>query len=176
MTIKTMQKTIYLSSAILTNLMRENAIVINRKSQKTKDNYNYYVTPNVGLKLYNARVLACTSRFIVLRFERRDSINLLILLKYVSESLIYLVKQQYPDEYKTTYDIHVDQEDYFTVRCYIPCTNGKYHINQHVDGQDVRFTIPRVNTTIKELDVDIRNLWKDNGKLGFNVEVKEITI
>jgi hypothetical protein len=69
------------------------------------------------------------------------------------------------------YSVVSEQENTFTIRCSLPNYKGYYNIVYELD-EVLPFKLPRKGNIIETARVDIRNLWKNNGVLGFNLELK----
>lgn len=170
--------TIILNSEKLYELKSERLISLSKKYQKNSLDYNFYINPNVGIKLYNAKVHEIAKNYVVFSFDKKDYINLFILLKHINEYFIDLYKSSDFHENKTIYDIFVDKQDFFTIRCYLPHVKFKYFIKNYLNDEETYFTLPRKGVILNEILIDIRNLWikeKDN-KVGFNLELKQTKI
>ncbi len=146
-----------------------------RKPQKEAGNYNYYFTPNMTVKLYNAKVIVSDPKFLVLQFTKSSSLNLLIMLRSINASLTSYLRRCYViDEDKMLYPCFSEQEDTFTIRCYLPHIRNKYFITTEFDGVESKFVLPRPNNILSCVTVEYRNIWESTDKLGFNMEVKVI--
>jgi hypothetical protein len=74
----------------------------------------------------------------------------------------------------TKYEVFQEQQDTFTIRCYMPHFKNKYHIETYLRGEKIQFNIPRKNVVLESVYVDVRNIWEKNNKMGYNLEVKVI--
>lgn len=167
--------TIIVNSELLTDLLKNNTITILKKRQKDSNDSNYYFTPNIGLNLWNAKIMFINSKFLVLEFNKIDHINLLTLLRYVDSSLQKLLKSKNSELFNVDiYSIMSETEDKFTIRCYLPNYRGKYLIKYYVNDSDELFKLPKLNSIIDNCVIEIRNVWGKNNKYGFNIELKSI--
>ena len=60
-----------------TESLDELKLSVCRKKQTNGNGNNFFFSPNVGLKLYNAKVLIVTQKYIVFTFEKRTHLSLL---------------------------------------------------------------------------------------------------
>jgi hypothetical protein len=160
----------------LDNMINEGQLSVLCKPQKSSG-YNYYFVPNLALNVYNSKILISTPKYIVLEWDKFKCSSLLSMLRSFSQKLRNYVKRSYfVSDDLTVYDIHCEQELTFTIRCYLPQTRGKYHIESWYDGQLDSFKLPKKNLSLSCVNLEIRNIWISNDKMGYNIEVKSITI
>jgi hypothetical protein len=165
--------TIILNSDILDDLKMNKTIILKKKFQKNSLDYNFYINPNIGIKLYNAKVIDVSQNYIVFEYNKKNALNLFILLKNISEYILNLYKNSDSYELKTLYNLYMDKEDTFTVRCYLPKSKYKYNIYHYENNNQTNFNLPRKGALYNEVLIDIRNIWIKNNKVGFNLELKE---
>lgn len=165
--------TIILNSETLLNLKNNKTVILNKKYQKNSSDYNFYINPNIGIKLYNAKVSYITNNFIVFEYNKKDSLNLFILLKNINEYLLDIYKKSDSHESKTLYNLFMDKTDTFTIRCHLPKSKFKYLIYSYIDMDLINFNLPKQGLIYDEVFIDIRNLWIKNNIVGFNLELKE---
>lgn len=166
--------TLILTSELLDNL----DLKIMKKNQKDTNNTNYYFTSLIGLNLYNAKVIVSNTKFLVLQFDKIKNYNLLLLLRKTNNFLQNELKKRYSELFnENIYSLvsESDKDDTFSIRCYLPSYKGHYNIKYDLDGIQP-FKLPKVNHIINIATVDIRNLWKSNDVLGFNLELKSVKI
>jgi len=171
---------VYLMSGIivtgntLKNLTENGGLKIARRRQKKEgDNYNYFVSPKLMLEFHNGIVSYAAPTYIVIQYQKVTHIGLLSFLRYVSECFKRLVKPYVVNE-KTIYNLYLEKEDTFSVRCHLP-RNGKGYTFKVVDSctkKEIEYTVPNKNVTIDYALVDIKNLWESSEKIGFNLEVR----
>lgn len=160
---------------VLTELVKTDTLKIVKKSQKT-DGSNYYFTPSLSLQLYNARVRFITSKFVVFEFDRIKHASLLGLLKSVNNSLLFELRRRYSELYnKDVYNMYSETDDKFTIRCFLPNSSGKYHIQVNSNQNErLTFHLPRVDACYDIATVEIRNVWVNGERRGFNLELKAV--
>ena len=162
---------IVLSTNTLQEIIGKGFLSVVRKSQK-ETGFNYFLTPNVGIKLLYPKVIESNSNFIVLQFEKKTSLTLLMLLKNIHSQLIQYIETSYMLGASTKYEIFQEQQDTFSIRCYLPHFKTKYHIETYLNEEKIQFNIPKKNVILESVYVDLRNVWEKNDKLGYNLEVK----
>lgn len=163
--------TIILTSSILSELELE----IFRKRQKNIENSNFYFTPNIGIKLYNAEIMIVTPKYVVFKFDKVKDLNLLILFRNINNYLQNKIKTRFGDFInKNIYNMFSEQEDFFTLRCSLPGYNGRYHIKYTENNQVNYFKMPKVGTKYNCVLLEIRNVWENDKGVGFNLELKQI--
>jgi hypothetical protein len=171
-------KYISLTSEIIRDLTDQCVITIIKKRQKdssdSKPNFNYFITPNLRINLFNAKLLVSNPKFIVLQFDRYRDLSLLSLLKTVNTRIIDYLNRCYPVDCPNIYSLYSEQENTFTLRCYLPQVRSKYLISYEVDGEDCKYVTPRQSSIIDCVGIEIRNIWESGGKMGFNLEVKHM--
>lgn len=167
---------IILNSEIINDLITSNILELQTKFKKPTGK-NYFFIPNIGLKLYNAKVswIDPSKKNISFSFNKRDNINLLIMLKSIFSKLhdIYNRKANHP---KPISSFFFEKDDSFYIRCYLPNIRGKYHILSYFNDDSEEFTIPKLSSIYNIIIVDIRNIWEDDNKAGFNLELKETSL
>jgi hypothetical protein len=166
---------IILTSAVIRELCSNGGITIIQKSQKNSGDYNYYITPNLSLKLYGGKVLISDPKYLVLQFDRYTNINLLNLLRNTTSNISEYLKNCINIDTKLIYPMFNEQENTFTIRVYLPHVRYKYSIETNILSEEKNmqpFTRPRVGMILREARVEIRNLWQNKGRIGFNLELK----
>ena len=71
--------TIFLNMQTLFELKNDRVITLSKKYQKDTPNYNFYINPKVGIKLYGAKVTEVSPNHVVFEYKKKDAINLYIL-------------------------------------------------------------------------------------------------
>jgi len=168
--------TIILNSDILYELQTNKQLKLTKKFQKNSLNYNFYINPNIAIKLYTAKIIDISLNHITFEYNKKDSLNLFLFLKKVNESILELYKNSDSHENKTIYDMYVNKPESFTIRCYLPHFKSKYFINYFENDIQKQFFLPKKGYIYDELYIDIRNLWIKDNKVGFNLELKEIKL
>lgn len=166
--------TIIINSEVLSELINSEQLKVLKKRQQNSDNFNYYFSPSIGLNLWRSKVMIVNPKFIVFEFNKIEHMNLLILLRDIDNKLQRLVKSKNSELFNASiYKLMSEiDNDKFTIRCYLPNFKGKHLIKRYVDNNEEIFKLPRVNTTIDNCVIEIRNIWKTNDKSGFNIELK----
>lgn len=166
--------TIILNSDILQELIISKTLKIIKKSQKISNNSNYYFTPSIGIKLYNPKIMYSNLKSVVFEFDKYEFLNLLQLLRSINDKLQYKLKHDYSELFdKEIYNIMSERDDKFTIRCYLPHKNGKYFIKSNESS--FGFKLPKSNCVLDEALIEIRNVWCNDGKYGFNLELKSVS-
>lgn len=174
-----MSSRIILNSEVINDLIYSNTLSLHIKFKKNNGK-NYFFIPNIGLKLHNPTVswIDPLKKNISFGFNKCDnlSLSLLNMLRYINDKLtiIYNNKSMYP---KVLSPFFFEKGDLFYIRCYLPNTGkGKYHIESYFNNIKEDFTIPRLSSTYSTIIIDIRNIWEDDNKSGFNLELKETSV
>jgi hypothetical protein len=166
---------VIVNSAILRELTETNTLLFNKKAQKIGGCYNYFTSPALSIKVFKPKIVFCDGKCVVFQFDKFDQSTLFTLVKYTNSVCVNQLKRQYPiSSEKTLYDLFSEQDNTFTLRCYLPNFKGKYFIDYYEDDAEVRFKVPHSNIVLDEVTIYIRNIWENLDKLGFNLEVKQI--
>lgn len=165
--------TIILNSEILLELKNNKGISLAKKYQKNSSNYNFFINPNIGIKLYKAKVSEITINHVVFEYNKKDSINLFTFFKHINEHLLDLYKQSDYYQDKTIYNFFIDKQDTFTIRCYLPHNKFKYFISHYENDILQFYNLPKKGCIYDEVYIDLRNLWIKDNKVGFNLELKQ---
>lgn len=165
------------SASQFREMIETGQISIMKKRQKISG-YNYFLSPNIGFKLYGAKVLSSDPNYLVLGFDTAKDASLLSLLKYVDDKIKDYLKTSYIVESTVFHNIykHLDKEPTFSIRCYLPHLGNRYFTECTSDDKQVGFNIPRKFATIDSAYVEIRNVWESNNRLGYNIELKSVII
>lgn len=165
---------VMLTCDTIRGLCSSGRLTIIQKSQKNSDNFNYYITPNLTLQLFGGKVIVSDPKYLVLQFDRVASISLLNLLRTTSSCLSDYLKSCVDVDTELIYPLFSEQESTFTIRIYLPHVKRKYFIETYITDDDevVPFRTPRIGAVLKEARVEIRNLWQNKGRIGFNLELK----
>ena len=75
--------TIILNSTVLNELIDNDVLKVLKKNQKIQGNCNYYFNPNIGFKLYGAKVRYVDKKSMVFEFDKYKCSSLLVLLNYI---------------------------------------------------------------------------------------------
>lgn len=139
---------------------------------------NYFITPKISIKLYKPKVLFVNSKNITFEMSKINT-GLIGLLKrcdnVIMEDLNKLIDiEENTVKYNIFYEN--DNSNNIYLRAYLPCYKSKYLIKYLEEGKETHFKLPRVNSILDEVVLDIRNLWFNNNKIGYNLELKYINI
>lgn len=164
-----------INSSVLSELVQTDTLKIVKKSQKISG-CNYYFTPNLSLQLYNAQVMFVTPKFVVFKFDRVQHASLLGLLKSINNTLLYELRRRYSELYeKDIYHMYSETDTDFTIRCFLPNSRDKYHVTvTNNQNEQLLFRIPKVNASYDIATVEIRNVWVNGERRGFNLELKSV--
>jgi hypothetical protein len=163
-----------LNSEIINDLISSNTLKLIEKHQRGCSGKNYFFTPTIGLKLYNTKItwIDPFKKNISFSFNKYENSNLYIMLKYINKSLVNIYKKQVYNPINNVSPFYYEKGDYFYIKCFLPNTNGKYHITSLFNNIEEQFIIPKVGYSYNTIVLDIKNIWeKDN--VGFNLELKE---
>lgn len=163
---------VVVNSDVIRGLCTDGRLTIIQKAQRNGGGYNYYITPNLVLVLYGGKVIVSDLKYLVLQFDRFENINLLNLLRTTNSCISDYLKSCIDIDVELLYPLFSEQETTFTIRIYLPHVRQKYFIETTYDNEVVPFRIPRVGVVLREARIEIRNLWKNKGRIGFNLELK----
>lgn len=157
-----MSRTI-LNSEIISDIIKNNEMKFLTKKAKN-GYYNYYILPNIGLKLYNAKITwidnNVRTKNMSFKFIKHENIGLFKLLQYTNK----MINDSFYHSQKDI-SIYFEKDDSFYIKCYLPTTEKLF------DNK------PRINTILDGIVIDIRNIWESPNKdLGINLELKNIGI
>lgn len=164
--------TIILNSDILSEMIKDDVLKILKKNQKVLGNCNYYFNPSIGVHLYKPKVKFLDKKFMVFEFEKYSNMGLLVLLRHINNVLQNETKNKFSELFdKSIYDLFNEDDEKFMIRCYLPNYNGKYAIETDYG----KFNLPRIGCCYDMATIEFRNIWKNNDKYGFNIELKRVT-
>lgn len=148
---------IILNSKIIEEIIKNDDLKFLIKKAKN-GYYNYYIQPNIGLKLYSAKIawIDPFTKNMSFKFLKHENINLLKLLKYTNK----MINDSF-NYSQNNINIFFEKDDCFYIKCYLP-----------IQLFNCR---PRINTVLDCIVIDIRNIWESpNKNIGINLELKEI--
>lgn len=170
---------VILNTNILQEMINTNSLTTNIKFQKGNGK-NYFFVPTIAIKLYNAKIswIDPYKKNISFSFNKYENLTLLNMLKSINKDLIYVYNKK-SDEPMPVSSFFFEKDEFFYVRVYLPNTNGKYHIESiFIDGSEnqekTQFNIPRLNCIYSSIIVDIKNIWENQTRSGFNLELKTV--
>ena len=187
---------IILNNTILNQLSFSKDLCIFKYSNKNNFK-NYFFSPNISIKLYNAKVTWVDNNNVSFGFKKyatidkenntivhNDNISLLNLLRNINNTLLKIYhdyKENYghdillnKDNSEILPNLFYEKETEFYIKCNLPNKNGKFFIKTQNDTGS--FSKPRVGTEYTSVTLDIRNIWEMNDKVGFRLELKETFI
>ena len=157
------------------DVLDETNISVCRKKQASGSGSNFFFSPNIGLKVYNAKVLIVTQKYIVFTFDKRTHLSLLNLFRKINNRLQTIIKHTFYD--LKDHPIHSmisENEETFTIRCNLPNYRGKYLVKSYQNNMEIKFNLPNINAVFDCILIDIKNLWQLNDTLAYNVELKTL--
>ena len=157
--------------------MNELGGTIELQRKFNKNGKNYYFIPNIGIKLFNAKVswIDPSKKNISFAFNKYENLSLLNMLRYINEQLTIIYNNKTTNA-KVLSPFLYEKGDLFFIRCYLPNTKGKYHIESLFNNVKEDFSIPKLSLIYNVIIIDIRNIWEDETRSGFNLELKETSI
>ena len=168
---------IILNSEIINELVSSKSLIMQKKYQRGSDGKNYFFSPTISLKLFNPKV-AWVDQYkknISFSFNKHENLNLLIMWRYINTKIVELYNKQ-SDNPVSVAPFYFEKDDNFYVRCYLPNVKGKYFITSSFNNNEEMFSVPRVGLTYTSITIDIRNIWENSTRSGFNLELKETEI
>ena len=175
-------------SIVLNNSLLDNVEIVIFKFTNKNNFKNYFFSPNISIKLYNPKVTWVENNNVSFSFEKyvtiennnvvkTDNITLLDLLRNINTSLLKIL-YDYKENYGHTQNknlpcLFYEKDAHFYIKCNLPNKNGKYFIKTL--DPDQYFIKPRIGTEYTSVILDIRNIWEMNDKVGFRLELKEIS-
>lgn len=160
-----------LNSELLNNIIQSNSLTLMKKFQKGKNGSNYFFIPNIGIKLFNVKVTWVDpfKKNLSFSINRWENPNLITLLRHVNTSLSELYKNMSYSNLNVA-PFFFEKGDFIYIRTYLPNTKGKYHIHYNLGD----FIVPRKDSTFDSITIYFKNIWEDDTKAGFNIELKEL--
>lgn len=139
---------------------------------------NYFILPKLSIKLYKPKVTFINTKSITFEMSKVNT-SLINLLRRCDEMVIDKLNSNMLDtKEKTKYNIFYenDKNDTICIRCYLPCYRSKYLIKYVEENNETTFKLPKLNCILDEVILDIRNIWYNNDKIGYNLELKYIHV
>ena len=180
-----------LTSEILNNLKMENQITFQDKRQRGSSGVNFFISPSLCIELYDSKVFWVDpfKKNISFGFSKKDSLSLLIFLRYINSTLSELFIEKlknmktFPDTVKKGINgispFFYEKGEYFYIKCNLPQNPNsrgvglsKYSVK--VVGEEDNFKCPYIGGVYKIASLYIKNLWSKNGATGFNLELKAV--
>lgn len=145
--------------------------VLRKEQQKGSLNYNYFIKPALGIKLYNPKVFISTQTYVVFQFDRHHNLPLLLMCRSIDKTIQHVIHRNFNTHIPEAnrHSFFSEQQDTFTIRCNVPKTKAGVHCEW--EGGIIPFKYPRVGTTYEEATIQLKNVWESSGRLGYNVEL-----
>lgn len=165
---------------LLNTFEKNNELNFLKKEQTGSINgLNYFILPKLSIKLYKPKVSFINKKSITFEISRINT-SIISLLRRCDEMIINKLENDIPNIKNTSkYNIFYENENNNTIciRCYLPCYKTKYLIKYMEEDKEMPFKLPKLNSTLDEVVIDIRNMWYNNdNKLGYNLELKYIHV
>lgn len=142
------------------------ALKFTRRSQKTRDHYNYYTQPKLVFVINNPSVVTVCHKFVVVRINKND--KSVPLLNDIHDYTSQYIRDNFNVGDKIFYPIYTEvteaSSDSVELRCSLPTVYGKQKIQQlHKNAQ--------YNT----MTIETHNIWETSQKIGYNLIVTDVT-
>ena len=153
---------------------------IYKTQNKKGGNDNFFFKPRLFLKLYKPKVIKQDLSHMTLLFEKDRNHLLYSLLKKVEEALYKNIHNKFnlPSTCKK-YNILYETDTGFSLKLYLPKNNNTYCVKmfekENNETKEIKFRFPKLNSTLDNCDIEIKNIWLKNNTFGFNLEFKSIT-
>jgi hypothetical protein len=153
---------------------------ISRRLQKKQNCYNYFFNPTLDITLRNAKVFYVdpNNKFIVFIFSKVVNINLYLFCKSISDNLLFKTKQLakrimysstiHEKEAFPFYLVRENNEE-FTIKC-----NVNNNIKSYFNNKLEKFKIPINGINYNSITLNIKNIWEDPARVGFNLDIKQL--
>jgi hypothetical protein len=167
--------TIILTTDILKKLFEENVLKIIKKQQKNTHYYNYYFSENIGIKLYQCKVLFSNENYIVFEFDKYKNLPLLQLLRNIHNMMMTRLKSM--NNYSNDiiiYEPYSETEENFTIRCNILHVKNKYFIECLLGEMKIPFNIPKKGVVLDTVVIEFKNIWENANRIAYNMEIKKL--
>ena len=160
--------------------LHDTELSISRKSQKKKDCFNYFFNPSLDISLRNSKVFYVdpSCKFIVFIFSKVEYMNLFLFCKSISNTILFQTKClakriMYSSniDSKEAFPFYLIREnnEEFTVKCNIN-NNIKFYFENNLE----KFRPPKNGIVYDKVVLNIKNIWEDTTRIGFNMDIKEI--
>jgi hypothetical protein len=169
------------------NDLYNTVISISKKIQKQKNSSNFFFSPTLDIELHHARVWYIDFKTMVFIFNKSENLNLYLFLQNISKTLLtkteYYAKQiTYSSSFGTKTKFNFlsnrnsrDKNDLeileFTIKCFIPPSIKLFH-----EQKEVKYQMPLKGNLFDKITLNIKNIWEDPTRIGFNIEVKELHV
>ena len=159
---------------LLNTLEKNDEIKLIKKEQTgSMIGLNYFISPKLSIKLYKPKVIFINAKTITLEMSKINT-GLIGLLKRCDN----IISNKIETNEQIKYGIFYENETNNTIclRCYLPNFKSKYLIKYIEENKEIPFRLPNLHSTIDEVIIDIKNIWLNNNKLGYNLELKIVNI
>lgn len=166
-----------MNTEILKESIKNDVLTLFKKNQKNSNNINYFFSNSISINLYKCNVSYRDAKHITLQFDKIINSSLFNMLSNFHEILSELLIKKFGiNENKKFYPIIYETENSskFSIQCYLPQNYNKYFIECTFDNNECSFKLPHKNSELNFVNVEIRNIWESNNKLGYNIEIKKI--
>jgi hypothetical protein len=137
---------------------------------------NYYISPTIGIELYNAKVswIDPYKKNISFGFNKYENASLLLFLKSIYNKFDNIYHDNAYNKYElyTLAPFYYEKDDFFYIKCYLPRVKNIYSIKSEFNGNVDQFTLPNKDCIYNSIVIDFRNIWETNKQAGFNMELK----
>lgn len=139
---------------------------------------NYFITPKISIKLYKPKVVFVNSKTVTFEMSKINT-GLVNLLRRCDALILDKINNlTQAEDGLIKYNIFYENENNNNIylRVYLPSYKNKYLIKYIEENKETFFKLPKLNSTIDEVIIDIKNVWYNNKKMGYNLELKCINI
>ena len=138
---------------------------------------NFFLTPPISIKLNNPKIIEINSKYIVFKYDDSEEET----LKKLSGDIIeHFKKEMFLDETTIVSPVCTQY-----IRCNLPIPWSpykkkyfKYSFDFYKNEQMCSVTSDNINSLNKEVInkavIEVKNIWRSNGKYGFNCLLKDI--
>jgi hypothetical protein len=121
----------------------------------------------------------CDKKHISFCLNKWENIWLLDLMKFIEKGLINLYKR-YEGESEDSQNVasfFYEKGEYFYIRCFLPKVKSEYNIISKFENEEYeKFSVPRIGYIYHSVIINFKNIWEDNSRAGFNIELKNVEI
>ena len=159
-----------LTSESLHQLEQEHKLSVLVKNQKF--GCNYYFAPAIGIRLYDPKVVFSDSKNITFELNKWKTPSLFKMLQNINNVLLDKYKRVSNNIPNNVYNFFNEKDDTILIKSFLPKSKGNYLIKSISDKEEDVFTIPRRGMVYDCIILEIRNIWEQPTRSGFNLELK----